>query len=272
MILIVPESLTMMQAMITKPNLVGILNVTPDSFSDGGQFLETQNALAQAKKMFDDGADMIDIGGESTRPGAKTISAEEEWNRVKKIVKTLLQTTDPQKISLDTKNWRTAHKFLSLGGKIINDVSGGIDPRMHETIARFDATVIVNHFPGKNLAEVHEQQISSINQVEDELLQTKETLVQAGIDPDKIMLDPGIGFGKTNELNWELLKFGSVLSSEKIYLGYSRKRFLGTERYTDKKNLEAARIAIENQAQYLRIHEIKKHRDFVDMWYNNQKT
>lgn len=246
-----------------KAKLVGILNVTPDSFSDGGQFLAMDKAVLQAQKLLSAGAGMIDIGGESTRPGAKKITPEQEWNRVKEVVKTLLQVVPAEKISLDTKNWRTAHKFLSLGGKIINDVSGGIDPRMHETIAKFDGTVIVNHFPGKNVAEVHEQQISSINRVQAELLATKERLIIAGVDPKKIILDPGIGFGKTVELNWELLTFGSVLSSEKIYVGYSRKRFLGENRFEIATNLAAAQIAIDHGAKFLRVHDVDAHHVFL---------
>jgi dihydropteroate synthase len=253
-----------MLSMITKPKLVGILNITPDSFSDGGDFLVQEKALIQAKKLLSDGADMIDVGGESTRPGAKMITPEEEWNRIKNVIKKLLQTVPAEKISLDTKNWRTAHKFLSLGGKIINDVSGGIDPRMHETIAKFDGTMIVNHFPGKNLAEVHEQKISSIEKVKTDLLKMKEVLIRAGIAPQKIILDPGIGFGKTMELNAKLLKFGSVLPNEKIYLGYSRKRFLGADRFEIKCNLEAAQVAIGHGVDYLRVHDVLAHKNWLD--------
>lgn len=247
---------------VKTPKLVGILNVTPDSFSDGGQFFDPEKAIVQAKKMFGEGAYWVDVGGESTRPGAEELTPEQEWNRIKDVLKPLVQNF-PNKISLDTKNWRTAHKFLRLGGNIINDVSGGCDPRMAETVASVNGKIILNHFPAWTTKEVHEQKISSMSQVVDDLMMAKEMFVSEGVDPNKIILDPGIGFGKTIELNWKLLKFGAVLPDERIYIGYSKKRFLGADRFEIEPNLTAAKIALENGAEFLRVHDVGEHTEFL---------
>ncbi len=238
-----------------KVKIFGILNITPDSFSDGGLFLNINKALIQAEKLFTDGADFIDIGGESTKPNAKTVSPEEEWNRIKKIIKKLLKKY-PQKISLDTKNPETAEKFLKLGGHILNDVSGFADRRMIELAVKYQCVCIINHFPGKTVKEVHEQQICSINKVKDDLLRKKKELISAGILEKNIILDPGIGFGKTTNLNWKLLKFGEVLPDEQILIGYSRKRFLGENRFDGQVNKKAGQIAIAHGASFLRVHEV----------------
>ncbi|MCF7906262.1 dihydropteroate synthase [Candidatus Gracilibacteria bacterium] len=254
--------------------LFGILNVTPDSFSDGGEFLDTESAVKHAEQMFTEGADYIDIGGQSTRPNAVEISWEEEWKRVEPVLKKLSGTTTApsslrNKISLDTFHWQTAQKFLTFGGRILNDVSGFQDPRMQELVPQFDM-VVVNHFPGKTVQEVHEQNaclglsgISSINQVRDELLTRKEDLVRKGGNPENIVLDPGIGFGKTMELNWELLEFARAVPEERVMIGHSRKRFLGEHRFEIEPNLEAGKKAIDAGASFLRVHDVREHRAMI---------
>lgn len=240
--------------MKNKVKIFGILNITPDSFSDGGLFFDPEKALLQAEKLFAQGADFIDIGGESTKPNAQAVLPEEEWNRVFPIVDKLLKKY-PKKVSLDTKNFCTAQKFINLGGTIINDVSGFQDRRMIEIAAQCQCTCIVNHFPGKTTNEVHEQKISSTNQVTDELLSKKELMIREGILAKNIIFDPGIGFGKTMELNWELLTFGDILPEEKILIGHSRKRFLGENRFEALVNQKAGQTAIEHGASFLRVHE-----------------
>ncbi len=238
--------------------LFGILNITPDSFFDGGEFIDPKKAIAQANKLFADGADFVDVGGQSTRPGAREIEGEEEWGRIELVLKEIMS----DKISLDTKHPEVAQKFLDFGGRILNDVSGFGDPRMSELAPLF-SMVIVNHFPGKTIGEVHEQEICSINQVKDELLARKEELIKSGVDLDKIVLDPGIGFGKTMELNRELLRFAEFVPGEKIMIGHSCKRFLGENRFDVQPNLEAAKMAIESGARFLRIHDVKEHKVIV---------
>jgi dihydropteroate synthase len=231
----------------------GILNVTPDSFSDGGEFLDREKALKHAEKLIQDGADYIDVGGESTRPDAESIDSDQEWERVGEIVKQLLKKY-PGQISLDTRNVVTAEKFLAFGGTILNDVSGFQDPAMRAIAPKFEK-IILMHFPGKTVDEVHAQHIDSVEVVRENLLQRKELLVQAGVSPDSIILDPGIGFGKTMACNWELLKFAELLPNETILIGHSRKRFLGEDRFETEPNVEAGNIAIQSGASYLRVHE-----------------
>jgi len=234
--------------------IFGILNITPDSFSDGGDFLGYKKSQEHAKKLLKKGADFIDVGGESTNPWATDISCDTEWNRVKKILDYLLDI-NKKIISLDTKNYSTAKKFLEKGGQILNDVSGFQDPKMINLAVKFQPQVIVNHFPGKTTAEVHTKKINNLEQVKNSLLKTKIKLIQAGLSHEKIILDPGIGFGKTNELNWKLLEFAKFLPEEKIMIGFSKKRFLGEKRFILEPNLEAAKIAIKSGAKFLRLHE-----------------
>ena len=231
----------------------GILNVTPDSFSDGGQFLDPGEALEQADKLIKDGAHFIDVGGESTRPGAEVITAEEEWGRVGGILETLVEKY-PRQVSLDTRHTENAEKFFRLGGMFLNSVTGFSDPVMCELAAQFCVMCVVNHFPGKTAEEVHEQEISSINQVRDELLMRKAFMIRSGILPERIILDPGIGFGKTMGLNHQLLCFAEMIE-DPVLIGHSRKRFLGEDRFQSRPNREAAELAIKAGAKYLRVHD-----------------
>jgi len=240
--------------MIKHPQIFGILNITPDSFSDGGMFFSKEKAIEQANKLIADGANFIDIGGESTKPNAVEISADQEWERLENVLENLFQAGFSPIISLDTKNHLTAKKFLKLGGKILNDVSGFNDPQMRDLAPNFKK-IIVNHFPGKTLREVHEQKINSINQVIDDLANRKEELIKAGVDWKKIILDPGIGFGKTTELNWQLLEIAKLLPNEQILIGHSKKRFLGENRFEPEPNIEAAKIAIQSGCKFLRVHD-----------------
>ena len=233
----------------------GILNVTPDSFSDGGCFIEQEKALIQARKLIDSGASFLDVGGESTRPNAIEVSKEEEWCRIKNVITVLLEKY-PGKISLDSRHAEVAQKFLKLGGNILNDVSGFQDSQMIDLAVQYQPQIVVNHFPGKTVGAVHEQEISSINRVRDDLLLKKEQLLKSGVKVENIILDPGVGFGKAMDLNWELLKFSTLVPEEKVMIGYSRKRFLGKNRFDLEVNRNAAQIAIDAGARFLRSHAI----------------
>ena len=238
--------------------IFGILNITPDSFSDGGEFFDPQKAFVRAEQMFAEGADFVDVGGESTRPGAEEVSSKQEWDRVGTVLKILLEKF-PGKISLDTRHPETAKRFLQLGDTILNDVSGFRDSQMIELAVRFSSVVIVNHFPGDTPGEVHKKLIDSAEQVRDELLQKKKELLVAGVLPENIILDPGIGFGKTRDLNWKLLEFATLVPDEKVMIGHSRKRFLGENRFKIERNLEAAKIAVDRGAAFLRVHDVATH-------------
>ncbi len=247
-------------------HLIGILNVTPDSFSDGGKYDQTEAALMQCKHLFASGAEWVDVGAESTRPGALTVSLEDEWDRMKDFWEAVLadSSLDITRFSLDTRNAVTAEKFLALGGRIINDVSGFQDEAMINVAAQFQAWCMVNHFPGKTVNEVHEQKISSIEVVQADLLRAAEKLMAAGVKREQIILDPGIGFGKTPELNQRLLTFASVLPEWPVLIGHSKKRFLGENRYDQTVNVAAGLTAINSGAAYLRVHEPE--------WYKKTET
>jgi dihydropteroate synthase len=236
--------------------ILGILNITPDSFSDGGLFFDPQKALIQAQKLLKNGADIIDVGGESTRPGAQELSIEEEWGRISRVLVMLIDKIGIDKISLDTRKAQIAKRFAEIGGKIINDVSGCQDPQMPQVILDYNLTIFLNHFPGQTIAAVHQQAIDDINIVKQDLLKTAQKLESIGIKHEKIILDPGIGFGKTMDLNWQLLKFSREITDYPVLIGHSRKRFLGANRMDLTVNQQAAQIAIKSGAKFLRVHEI----------------
>jgi dihydropteroate synthase len=237
--------------------LVGILNVTPDSFSDGGKFYDPASAIAQADKLFSDGASLVDIGAESTRPKAKALTADEEWQRLEPILKVLIPKY-PSKISLDSYHPETQDKAFAIGPVIINDVTGMTNPEMVSTVAKLKPPmVIISHLPDMALQEAHQlEPVTTIKQVREDLLAKAKLLEEAGISRDQIILDPGIGFGKTRELNEQLLKFAEQVPLYSVMIGYSRKRFLGEDRMSLAPNLKAGRIAIAHHAKYLRVHDV----------------
>lgn len=240
--------------------LVGILNVTPDSFSDGGQFFDSESALARANEMFREGADIVDVGAESTRPGAVPLSADEEWSRLKKIIQRLVKEY-PGKVSIDTYHPETVTEILKLGDVIINDITGFSDPKMVELITTDKARCVVGHLPAATPRAAHAGQlVDDVGQVKADLLNKAAELEKKGLPRVNIILDPGIGFGKTPELNRELLKFAREVPDYQVMIGYSRKRFLGDKRMELEPNLGAGRTAIEAGAAYLRVHDVAGHR------------
>lgn len=239
--------------------LVGILNLTPDSFSDGGQFIEYDQALARVEQLFEDGATLVDIGAESTRPGAVALEPDEEWERLAPILIELLEIY-PESLSVDTYHPETAERALVAGDVIINDVTGMNNPEMREVIVKHYARCIVSHLPGTDIQAAHEGKlIASKQQVIDELLARAAKLEQMGLGKKQIILDPGIGFGKTPALNHELLSIAADLPDYPVMIGYSRKRFLGEDRMELAPNLAAAKIAIASGAAYLRVHDVAGH-------------
>lgn len=240
--------------------LVGILNITPDSFSDGGQFFAPENALQQAAKLFDDGASMIDIGAESTRPGALQLTASEEWQRLEPVLRVLIPA-HPEKISLDSYHPETIERAFNIGPVIINDVTGMNNPLMITTAAKLKARVIISHLAGADVQAAHQgAHLTTIEEVKHDLLARVRLLQNTGIHRDRIILDPGIGFGKTMELNTQLLRFAEHVPEFKVMIGYSRKRFLGENRMELAPNLAAGRVAVASGAAYLRVHDVAGHR------------
>lgn len=258
--------------------MVGILNVTPDSFSDGGQFVDPKKALAQAQKLIDDGAVILDIGAEATNPRVEPISPAEEWQRLEPVLPELMRRL-PSQLSLDTYHPETAERALEFGPIIINDVTTFRDPKLVEVVARHQAICIVSHLPLKasSIKDAHANfNMDNASEVRSELLERRQALLDAGLPAANIILDPGIGFGKTMRLNWELLEFARLAPGEIVMLGASRKRFLGTDPKTGQvlansdelradptTSLKAAAVAAKAGAKYLRVHDVAAHTKFL---------
>ena len=210
--------------------VVGVLNVTPDSFSDGGRYATLDDAVAHAHEMRSEGADLIDVGGESTRPGAQRVPAEEEIRRVLPVIEQLAQDGIP--LSVDTYRARVAAAALNAGAQIVNDVSGGLgDEHMAAVVRDAGCPWILMHWRGHSSSM---QQLATyddvVSEVRAELDARVDAAVSAGVDPTSLVLDPGLGFAKTGAHNWALLAQLSsfVASGLPILVGASRKSFLGT--------------------------------------------
>lgn len=244
--------------------LVGILNVTPDSFSDGGLFMDPVAALKHADQLFSDGASIVDIGAESTRPNATPLSPVQEWQRLEPVLIPLLAKY-PGKISLDSHHPETHQRAFRIAPVIMNDVTGLNNPEMVQAVIElYPPKVIISHQPNMQIQEAHRlQPVSTIQEVRNDLLKKARALEQRGIKREQIILDPGIGFGKTMELNWQLLTFAEQVPDYEVMVGYSRKRFLGEHRMVLEPNLDAGEIAIQHGAMYLRVHDVAGHKQLV---------
>lgn len=248
--------------------VVGVLNVTPDSFSDGGKFFDKDIAINQAKKLITDGADLIDIGGESTRPGADQISIDEEIKRVIPVINELKK--DNIFISIDTMKHEVAKAAVEAGAIIVNDVSGGLaDQKMFETVAKLDVPYVLMHWRGhsKNMDDLAKYK-NVTQEVIDELNAQTKKAIDKGLKKEKIVLDPGLGFAKNPEHNWQILKDLNLFNQLEfpIYIGASRKRFLAPYSIIkDSSNLEDRDLATSvittysaiNNAWAVRVHDAK---------------
>lgn len=261
---------------MTAVEIFGILNVTPDSFSGDGIHDGASQAVARAKALFNCGANFVDVGAEATNPHAEPITIQEEWGRLGPVFANLVDAY-PGKISLDTYHPEIVSRAVSrVGGNfIVNDVTGMSNPDMQATVAKYQLRCIVSHLPecfGTRIKEAHANAyMDSAAQVLVELVKRRDELLARGLSSSQIILDPGIGFGKTMRLNWELLKFASLVRHEglknDVMIGYSHKRFLGENRFEIEPNLKAAQIAADAGAKYLRVHEVKEHYAFVRSLY-----
>lgn len=209
--------------------VMGVLNVTPDSFSDGGQFVETAAALQHARELVLQGAHVIDVGGESTRPGADRVTPEEEQRRVLPIVESL--AAEGIVVSIDTVHAETARRAVAAGARIINDVSGATaDPDMLRVAADTGAYLVLMHWRGiPDPAHSRSQYVDVVAEVRDELVQLAQRAIDAGVARDRVILDPGLGFDKTAAQGWQLLAGLDRLTNlgYPLLIGVSRKRMLG---------------------------------------------
>jgi len=248
---------------------MGVLNVTPDSFSDGGRYHDFDAAVAHGVEMIGDGADLVDVGGESTRPGAARVDGPREAARVLPVIRELAAARVP--VSIDTTRAEVATAALAAGASVVNDVSGGLaDPDMAKVVAEAGCPWVLMHWRGhsRDMQELAEYG-NVVGEVRDELRQRADAAIAAGVDPEMIILDPGLGFAKTAEHNWRL----SARLDEIVALGFpvlvgaSRKSYLGsllagpdgTPRPTDGR--EAATIAtsvlaVLSGAWGVRVHDV----------------
>ncbi len=244
--------------------IMGVINVTPDSFSDGGRFLHAQNAAEQARDLVAHGADILDIGGESTRPFSESVSAEEELRRVIPAIKAIRQITQVP-ISIDTTKAMVAEKALEAGADIINDISAlRFDPRMVAVAKQCNAPIILMHMQGTPRdMQINPHYSDVINEVSSFLQDRVEWALEHGIHRDRIIVDPGIGFGKNLEDNLALINRLDELALDfPVLVGPSRKAFLGAitgieiPEDRDVATLGAVAAAILKGAHIIRVHNV----------------
>jgi len=247
--------------------VMGILNVTPDSFADGGINFETHIAIARGLEMIDEGVDIIDIGGESTRPGAERVSALEEQARVIPVIESL--AGNGVTLSVDTMRAETARLAVRAGASIVNDVSGGAaDAEMFATVAELGCKYTLMHWRGHS-ADMNSKAIYTdvVSEVIEEVTLQLDKALAAGIKRENIILDPGIGFAKDAEHNWEILKRIDefIALGYPVLIGHSRKRFLGGDTPDSR---EVATVAITQSLVgkgiwAVRVHGVKANKDVI---------
>ncbi|MSO25982.1 MAG: dihydropteroate synthase [Candidatus Nanopelagicaceae bacterium] len=252
--------------------VMGILNITPDSFADGGKYLSKTDAITQGRRLIAEGADIIDIGGESTRPGAERVSEEMELERVIPVVTELVK--DGAVVSVDTMRAEVAKQGITAGATYINDVSGGLaDEKMAKLIAsNSKVQYIAMHWRGHS-KEMQKQAVyeNVVTEVKDELDDRVTSLLKAGVSPEQIILDPGIGFAKESEHNWQILKNIErfQMLGYPLLVGVSRKRFLGELiKANEPDKREAATIALTTELARVKVwavrtHAVKAHQDAI---------
>jgi dihydropteroate synthase len=250
--------------------ILGVLNVTPDSFSDGGKYLDPDRAFARAMELEEQGADIIDIGAESTKPGAKPVTAEEEWKRLVQVLKRLAGKLAVP-ISVDTYKADVAERALSHGAEIINDPSGlTFDPQIAKVISQHDAGLILNHMRGRPETWAKLPTMRDLmGTIERELAAAVNRARHAGLDRARLVIDPGIGFGKRKEQNSQLLAELPQLARLElpIMTGPSRKSFLAhpSARMTEFATAAAVAAAVLHGAHMVRVHQVPEMRAVTDV-------
>jgi len=256
-----------------KTAIMGILNVTPDSFYDGGRYTCQDEALRRVEQMIEEGVDIIDVGGESTRPGSERVSLKEEIKRVIPIIEKIRENFDVP-ISIDTYKAEVARQAIEVGANMVNDISGlRFDPKLKKVVAKCDVPVVITHIKGtpKDMQD-NPQYRCLMGEIISYLRESIKMAEEAGISSDKIIIDPGIGFGKTTEHNLRIIKRLPELKSlgKPILIGASRKSFIGnvlklpvSERLEG--SLAIGSLSVFQGANIIRTHDVKETRRVVDL-------
>ncbi len=251
----------------TPMKIMGILNVTPDSFADGGKHDTYEKAVARGLEMISEGVDIIDIGGESTRPGAARVSAAEEQARVIPVIEKLSQSGIP--ISIDTMRAQTAELAITAGASIVNDVSGGLaDDLMHEVVAEMGCPYILMHWRGHS-QDMNKRAVYGdvVKEVIAELNTQIEAALRSGMAKNNLIIDPGLGFAKDAQHNWEILNRVVELTDLgfPVLIGASRKRFLGGETPDEREaaTIELTKSLLAKKIWGVRVHSVSSHKKLV---------
>jgi dihydropteroate synthase len=246
--------------------VMGILNVTPDSFSEDGTFFDAEEAVRHAAQMVSDGADIVDVGGESTRPGSDPVPADEEIRRVQPVIDRIVEQNPAVPISIDTRKAEVAERALTAGATIVNDVSAGGDPGMFDVVREHDAAIVLMHMKGepKTMQQAPEYE-DVVGEVHEFLRERVEAAEFAGIDAERIAIDPGIGFGKTLEHNLEVMRrIDAFLDlGRPVLVGPSRKRFIGalldaSEEERVEGTIGAVAWLVSRGAHVVRVHDVRE--------------
>ncbi|MGA9032812.1 MAG: dihydropteroate synthase [Sulfuricaulis sp.] len=258
---------------LSRPAVMGILNVTPDSFSDGGVFLSRESAIAHARRMADEGADIIDVGGESTRPGAQPVSAQEEMDRVVPVIEAL-RGNFPLPISIDTSKPEVMRAAVAAGAGFINDVRALRDEGALEAAASLQVPVCLMHMQGEPRGMQENPRYRDVLSEIGDFLRTRlQAARAAGIPAQRLVIDPGFGFGKTLEHNLELLRGLKKLQSlgAPILVGLSRKSLIGKALGLPvegrlQASVALALMAVQNSARIVRVHDVGPTVETLRMW------
>ena len=259
----------------TRPRVMGVLNITPDSFSDGGEFVSLDDAIERGVELTRAGAQLIDVGGESTRPGAERVPVRQEQLRVLPVIRGLVERGIA--VSVDTMNAATALAAAEAGAVIINDVSGGLaDEGMRRVAAETGLYFLAMHWRGPSATMAARAQYGDVvHDVREELKSRVAELIVSGVRPDRIILDPGIGFAKTAEQNWRLLAHLRAIESigYPVLIGVSRKSFLGallpegaSPKQRDPATATISALAAQAGVWGVRVHDVAGTRAALDVW------
>ncbi|MEO3691489.1 dihydropteroate synthase [Roseateles paludis] len=257
---------------LSRPRVMGIVNVTPDSFSDGGQFAAAREAIAHAERLVAEGADLLDIGGESSRPGAPRVEAEAEWARIEPVLRASLQLGVP--VSVDTCKPEVMRRAIELGVDVVNDIQALQAPGAVDVVAGSEVGVCLMHMKGEpaTMAQLAEY-VDVVGEVAAFLRERADAVRAAGVAAERVSIDPGYGFAKTHEQNLRLLARQAELATlgHPLLVGWSRKRTLGeitgravTERLPA--SLAAALKAVQHGAHILRVHDVAATVDALKVW------